>query len=111
MGSSVRLMYGADELPLMVDQSVFSITMRNTVRMAPDGRVVVRVVLVVVEVVLRGRVVVVVVVDGSVTVVPVDGSVVVVGDGTDDLPLWAANTACRSWEPSSASSEFCVPQE
>src|SRR2546427_13275063 len=121
MGSSVRLMYGADELFLMLDQSVFSITMRNTVRMAPDGRVVVRVVLVVVEVVVRGRVVVVVmvgvgavvvlVVDGSVTVVPVDGSVVVVGDGTEDWPLWAANTARRSWEPSSASSEFCVPQE
>src|SRR6266568_110878 len=31
MGSSVRLMYGADELPLMLDQSVFSIRMRNTV--------------------------------------------------------------------------------
>src|SRR3989441_3200004 len=49
-------MYGADELPLMLDQSVFSIRMRNTVRIAPDGRVVV--------VVAGGRVVdVVVVVD------------------------------------------------
>src|SRR5437870_10477343 len=112
-------MYGADALPLMVDQSVFSITMRNTVRMLPDGR---GVVLVVEEVVVRGRVLlvvvlgvgvgaVVVVVDGSVMVVPVDGRVVVVGDGTDGMPLWAANTACRSDEPSSASSEFCEPQE
>src|SRR5229473_2550971 len=40
-------MYGADELPLMLDQSVFSIRMRNTVRIAPDGRVVVVVVVVV----------------------------------------------------------------
>src|SRR5438876_11976436 len=31
MGSSVRLMYGADELPLMLDQSVFSMRMTNTV--------------------------------------------------------------------------------
>ena len=37
-------MYGADELPLMLDQSVFSIRMRNTVRMVDDGRVVVVVV-------------------------------------------------------------------
>src|SRR3989441_11763674 len=48
-------MYGADELPVMLDQSVFSIRMRNTVRIAPDGRVVV--------VVAGGRVVDVVVVD------------------------------------------------
>src|SRR5438132_7574922 len=49
-------MYGADKLPLMLDQSVFSMRMRNTVRIAPDGRVVV--------VVAGGRVVdVVVVVD------------------------------------------------
>jgi len=30
-------MYGADELPSMSAQSVFSITMRNTVRMAPPA--------------------------------------------------------------------------
>src|SRR3989449_11406902 len=48
-------MYGADELPVMLDQSVLSIRMRNTVRIAPDGRVVV--------VVAGGRVVDVVVVD------------------------------------------------
>src|SRR5213078_9415 len=92
MGSS-ELMYGADELPLMLDQSVFSITMRNTVRMADvgslvvvvGGRVVVVVVMVVggrvvvvvgrvvvvVEVVVGGRVVVVVVVGGRVLVVVV----------------------------------------
>src|SRR5438132_3704719 len=46
-------MYGADELPLMLDQSVFSITMRNTVRMADVGSVVVVVVLVVVVVVVQ----------------------------------------------------------
>ena len=38
------LMKGADELPLILDQSVFSIRMRNTVRMVDDGRVVVVVV-------------------------------------------------------------------
>src|SRR5437764_1394583 len=37
-------MYGADALPLMLDQSVFSIRMRNTVRMVDDGCVVVVVV-------------------------------------------------------------------
>src|SRR5437899_783171 len=63
MGSS-ELIYGADELPLMLDQSVFSITMRNTVRMADVGSVVV----------VGGRVVVVV-------VVVVGGRVVVVGEG------------------------------
>ena len=46
-------MYGADALFLMLDQSVFSIRMRNTVWMAPDGRVVVVVVLVVVVVVVQ----------------------------------------------------------
>src|SRR3989442_1390536 len=81
MGSS-ELIYGADELPLMLDQSVFSITMRNTVRMADVGSVVVvggRVVVVVV-VVVGGRVVVVVevVVGGRVVVVVVVGRVVVV---------------------------------
>src|SRR5947207_468500 len=60
-------MYGADALPLMLDQSVFSITMRNTVRMVDDGCVVV-------VVVVGGRVVVVVVVE----VVVVGGRVVVV---------------------------------
>ena len=103
-GSSVRLMYGADELPLMLDQSVFSIRMRNTVWMAPDGRVVVvvvMVVLVMVEVVVGGRVVVVVVeeivvvvvggrvvvVNGSVMVVVVGGSVVVVVEAPADVAL------------------------
>src|SRR6266403_2119712 len=81
MGSS-ELIYGADELPLMLDQSVFSITMRNTVRMADVGSVVVvggRVVVVVV-VVVGGRVVVVVevVVGGGVVCVGVVGRVVVV---------------------------------
>src|SRR5438445_13401608 len=47
-------MYGADALPLMLDQSVFSIRMRNTVRMVDDGCVVV----VVLVVVVGGRVVV-----------------------------------------------------
>src|SRR5439155_398643 len=73
MGSS-ELMYGADELPLMLDQSVFSIRMRNTVRMADVGSVVVVVggrVVVVVVMVVGGRVVVVV-------VVVVGGRVVVV---------------------------------
>src|SRR5438046_8656705 len=76
MGSS-ELMYGADELPLMLDQSVFSITMRNTVRMADVGSVVVVVggrVVVVVVMVVGGRVVVVV-------VVVVGGRVVVVVEG------------------------------
>src|SRR5438093_1082078 len=80
MGSS-ELMYGADELPLMLDQSVFSITMRNTVRMADVGSVVVVVggrVVVVVVVVVGGRVVVVVEVGGRVVVVVVVGRVVVV---------------------------------
>src|SRR5437867_8074946 len=61
----MRLMYGAEELPLMLDQSVFSITMRNTVRMVDDGCVVV-------VVVVGGRVVVVAVV----RVVVVGGRVV-----------------------------------
>src|SRR6266566_1539814 len=83
-------MYGADELPLMLDQSVFSITMRNTVRMADVGSVVVVVggrVVVVVEVVVGGRVVVVVevvvevVVGGEVWGVRVVGVVVVVVGG------------------------------
>src|SRR5947208_14766292 len=64
-------MYGADALPLMLDQSVFSIRMRNTVRMVDDGCVVVVVLVVVVggrvvvddDVVVGGRVVVVVVGD------------------------------------------------
>src|SRR5947207_1407530 len=64
-------MYGADALPLMLDQSVFSIRMRNSVRLVDDGCVVV--------VVGVG----VVVVDGVVVVVGrvvgvLDGSVVVV---------------------------------
>src|SRR5437879_4870628 len=42
MGSRLWLMYGADALVLLLDQSVFSIRMRNTVWLAPDGRVVVR---------------------------------------------------------------------
>src|SRR5439155_717149 len=60
-------MYGADALPLMLDQSVFSIRMRNTVRMVDDGCVVV----VVLVVVVGGRVVVedVVAVGGLVVVV------------------------------------------
>src|SRR5947207_2642625 len=62
-------MYGADALPLMLDQSVFSITMRNTVRMVDDGCVVV-------VVVVGGRVVVVDVV--RVVVVGVGVGVVVV---------------------------------
>src|SRR5439155_1076107 len=57
-------MYGADALPLMLDQSVFSIRMRNTVRMVDDGCVVV----VVLVVVVGGRVVVVVEAPGGVTV-------------------------------------------
>ena len=76
----MRLMYGADELPVTLDQSVFSIRMRNTVWMAPDGRVVVvvvMVVLVMVEVVVGGRVVVVVVV--SLVVLLVAVGVVVLG--------------------------------
>src|SRR5438132_1428447 len=75
--SSVRLMYGADALPLMLDQSVFSIRMRNTVRMVDDGCVVV----VVLVVVVGGRVVVddVVVVGGRVVVVVVEDDVVVGG--------------------------------
>src|SRR5207247_9799391 len=89
----MRLMYGADALPLMLDQSVFSITMRNTVRMLDEGSVVVVVVVVggrvvvVVEVVVGGRVVVVVVVvevvvgGGVVVVVVVGGSVLVVVEG------------------------------
>src|SRR6266404_2926950 len=105
MGSS-ELIYGADELPLMLDQSVFSITMRNTVRMADVGSVVVvggRVVVVVVvvvggrvvvvvEVVVGGRVVVVVVVvvGGRVVVVVVVGGrvlVVVVGEPTGGVTV------------------------
>src|SRR5207245_9389339 len=58
-------MYGADELPLMLDQSVFSIRMRNTVRMADVGSVVV---------VVGGGVVVVV-------VMGVLGGAVAVGQG------------------------------
>ena len=77
MGSS-ELMYGADALPLMLDQSVFSITMRNTVRMADVGSVVV-------VVVVGGRVVVVVevvvVVGGRVVLMGVDVVVVVGGRG------------------------------
>src|SRR5207247_9317763 len=70
-------MYGADELPLMLDQSVFSITMRNTVPMEDvGGRVVVGVDLVVVVVVAGGRVVDVVV--AGVLVVGGRGAVVVV---------------------------------
>src|SRR5437660_772729 len=69
-------MYGADALPLMLDQSVFSIRMRNTVRMVDDGCVVVVVLVVVVGgrgvvedgVVVGGRVVVVVEAPGGVTV-------------------------------------------
>src|SRR5207249_2756162 len=85
-------MYGADALPLMLDQSVFSIRMRNTVRMVDDGCVVVVVLVVVVggrvvvdgDVVVGGRVVVVVVEDdvvvgGRVVVVVVDDVVVVGG--------------------------------
>src|SRR5207247_3035050 len=81
----MRLMYGADELPLMLDQSVFSITMRNTVRMVDDGCVVEVVVVggrvvdvdVVRVVVVGGRVVdvdvvEVVVIGGRVEVVVVD---------------------------------------
>src|SRR5437667_424305 len=70
-------MYGADALPLMLDQSVFSIRMRNTVRMVDDGCVVV----VVLVVVVGGRVVVDddVVVGGRVVVVVVEDDVVVVG--------------------------------
>src|SRR5437763_16816411 len=70
-------MYGADELPLMLDQSVFSITMRNTVPMEDvGGRVVVVVDLGVGVAVAGGRVVggvvdVVVVVGGGVPVVAV----------------------------------------
>src|SRR5437867_932235 len=83
-------MYGADALPLMLDQSVFSIRMRNTVRMVDDGCVVVVVLVVVVggrvvvedDVVVGGRVVVVVGVVGGagvvVEVVMVVGGVVVV---------------------------------
>jgi len=67
-------MYGADALLLTLDQSVFSIRMRNTVRMVDDGRVVVVIVLLVVVVVGGNRVVVVVVV----IVVVVAGRVVVV---------------------------------
>src|SRR6266403_285964 len=72
-------MYGADALPLMLDQSVFSIRMRNTVRMVDDGCVVVAggrvgVVVVVGVVEVGGRVVVVVVEDD----VEVGGRVVVV---------------------------------
>src|SRR5436190_1020078 len=85
-------MYGADALPLMLDQSVFSIRMRNTVRMVDDGCVVVVVLVVVVggrvvvedDVVVGGRVVVVVVEDdvvvgGGVVVVVVEDVVVVGG--------------------------------
>src|SRR5437763_1330788 len=85
-------MYGADALPLMLDQSVFSIRMRNTVRMVDDGCVAVVVLVVVVggrvgvddDVVVGGRVVVVVVEDdvvvgGRVVVVVVDDDVVVGG--------------------------------
>src|SRR5438034_833738 len=85
-------MYGADALPLMLDQSVFSIRMRNTVRMVDDGCVVVVVLVVVVggrvvvedDVVVGGRVVVVVVEDdvvvgGRVVVVVVEDDVVVGG--------------------------------
>src|SRR3989442_5732655 len=85
MGSRVWLMYGADALFLMLDQSVFSIRMRNTVWLEEVGgssvvvvtvrlvvvvvagaRVVVVLVAFVVLVVAR-RIVVVVVVRGSVT--------------------------------------------
>src|SRR5439155_336342 len=77
IGSSLRLMYGADALPLMLDQSVFSIRMRNTVRMVDDGCVVV----VVLVVVVGGRVVVddVVEVGGRVVVVVVEDDAVVGG--------------------------------
>src|SRR5207247_8885390 len=68
-------MYGADELPLMLDQSVFSITMRNTVPMEDvGGRVAVLVDLVVVVVAAGGRVV-----DVVVDVVMVVGGRVVAG--------------------------------
>ena len=60
----------------MLDQSVFSITMRNTVRIVDDGSVVV--------------------------VVVVGGRVVVVVEGADGVRLWAKKTACKSVEPSSA---------
>src|SRR5438034_349896 len=89
-------MYGADALPLMLDQSVFSIRMRNTVRMVDDGCVVVVVLVVVVggrvvvddDVVVGGRVVVVVVEDdvvvgGRVVVVVVEDDVVVGGRVVD----------------------------
>src|SRR5207247_7368652 len=87
----MRLMYGAEELPLMLDQSVFSITMRNTVRMVDDGCVVVVVVaggrLVVVAVVrvvvVGGRVVDVDVVE----VLVIGGRVVVVVAGSGGVTV------------------------
>src|SRR5438128_219432 len=103
-------MYGADALPLMLDQSVFSIRMRNTVRMVDDGCVVVVVLVVVVggrvvvedDVVVGGRVVVVVVED----VVVVGGRVVVVVEAPGGVTV-RLNVPCAPPYPSTTMKYAC----
>src|SRR5437762_3182457 len=103
-------MYGADALPLMLDQSVFSIRMRNTVRMVDDGCVVVVVLVVVVggrvvvevDVVVGGRVVVVVVDD----VVVVGGRVVVVVEAPGGVTV-RLNVPCAPPYPSTTMKYAC----
>src|SRR5437667_398211 len=118
-------MYGADALPLMLDQSVFSIRMRNTVRMVDDGCVVVVVLVVVVggrvvvddDVVVGGRVVgggvgeVVVVVGGGVVVVVDDvvvvgGRVVVVVEAPGGVTV-RLNVPCAPPYPSTTMKYAC----
>src|SRR5438046_2194068 len=99
-------MYGADALPLMLDQSVFSIRMRNTVRMVDDGCVVVVVWVVVVVggvgVVVGGGGVVVVVDD----VVVVGGRVVVVVEAPGGVTV-RLNVPCAPPYPSTTMKYAC----
>src|SRR5438552_551213 len=90
-------MYGADALPLMLDQSVFSIRMRNTVRMVDDGCVVV----VVLVVVVGGRVVVV-----GAEVVVVGGRVVVVVEAPGGVTV-RLNVPCAPPYPSTTMKYAC----
>src|SRR2546430_17349566 len=110
MGSRVWLMYGADALFLMLDQSVFSIRMRNTVWLEEVGgsSVVVVTVRLVVVVVAGARVVaglvafVVLVAAGRIVAVGGGRGTVGVGRGgpsvgvsvagTAGAPVWAART-------------------
>src|SRR5205823_3302438 len=82
MGRSVLLMYGAEGLPLMLDQLWFSITMRNTVWMAwPPLGVGGMAVAVAVGAVVGMLVVVAVAVLAGVAVGDVVGLLVAVGEG------------------------------